>query len=294
MDANTMQVYSMCIIPILLIFIFCYLPMFGIIIAFKDYNYALGIFGSEWVGFDNFKFFVTSNEFVKITWNTLSLNAMFIFADLVAALAIAILLFEVKSKRKTKIFQTILITPHFLSYVIVAYVVYAILNTKSGYLNSILGMQIDWYSKPDAWPAILTTTSVWKTMGMSSVIYYAALMGVDNSLFEAADIDGANKWQKIRYIFIPSLVPIIVIQLILKIGGIFRADFGLFYQVTQNVGTLYSKTDVIDTYIFRALAENGNVSMSSAVGLLQSLVGFVLVIFTNWVVKKIEPDNAMF
>lgn len=295
---NELQLYSLCTIPLMLVTVFCYLPMVGIIIAFKKYNYSRGIFGSEWVGFSNFEFFVKSNEFVRITWNTLSLNFLFIVFGMAAALFVAILLFELKNRTATKIFQTILITPHFMSWVVVAYMGYAVLNPQYGFLNLILenlGLsKLDWYTMPNAWPAILTTAAVWKHVGMDSVVYYAALMGIDPSLFEAAEIDGATKWKRTKHIVIPSLVPLITILSILKIGGIFRADFGLFYQLTRNVGALYVTTDVIDTYIFRTMRVIGNMGMSSAVGLLQSLVGFILVVFTNHCAKKIDSDLGLF
>lgn len=295
---SEVQDYSLALIPILYIFLFSYIPMVGLIIAFKDYRYDKGMFGSDWVGFENFKFFFTSNDFVRITRNTILLNALFIFVGIICAVTLAVALFTITSRRKTKLFQTVLITPHFLSWVVVGYMVYAFLNPMHGMLNTVLkalGFKaIDWYSKPGAWPVILTISSVWKHVGMDSVIYYAALMGLDSALFEAAEVDGASKWQVRWYIIIPSLAQIITITTILKIGNIFRADFGLFYQVTRDVGMLYPTTDVIDTYIFRTMRELGDMGMSSAAGLLQSVVGLVTVLITNGVIKKINPDNALF
>lgn len=297
-NVNMLQLYSLCAIPVLLIFVFCYIPMFGVILAFKEYRYDLGILGSEFVGFRNFEFFFKSNEFLKITWNTLSLNALFIITGIIASVTVAILLFELKSRRATKVYQTMLITPHFLSWVVVAFMGYALLNPSYGLINTILqslGLEaVDWYSEPEAWPGILTIASIWKSVGMDSVVYYAALMGIDTALFEAAEVDGANRWQKTRYVVIPCLVPILTIMTILKIGGIFRADFGMFYQLTRDVGALYRTTDVVDTYIFRTMRVLGNMGMSSAVGLLQSVVGFVLVILTNYFSKKIDKDNGLF
>lgn len=297
-NISSLQVYSLCAIPLLLIFVFNYLPMGGLVIAFKNYKYDLGIFGSEWVGLKNFEFLIQSNDFARITWNTLSLNCLFIVFGTLAALAVAILLFEVKSRLSTKIFQTVLITPHFLSWVVVSYMVYAFLNPSYGLLNWLLNVfgieSIDWYSKPEAWPTILTISSVWKGVGMDSVVYYAALMGIDESLFEAAEIDGASKWDKIRSIIIPELKSLLIILTILKIGNIFRADFGLFYQLTRDVGMLYPTTDVIDTYIFRTMRVVGNMGMSSAAGLLQSVVGFILVVVTNGVVKRIDENSSLF
>ena len=293
-----MKLWSFCIIPILLIVVFCYIPMVGIIIAFKDYRYDKGIFGSPWVGFNNFKFFFESNEFFRITWNTLSMNLIFIVVGIACAVLVAVMLFEIRSKLKVKTFHTILITPHFVSWVIVAYVVYGFLNPEYGLVNQFLtniGMEkIQFYSIPGVWPVILLISFIWKHVGMDSVLYYATLMGIDESLFEAAALDGATEIQKARYITIPSLIPIITLLAIMKIGGIFRADFGLFYQVPRNVGALYETTDVIDTYIFRNLRTLGNIGMSSAVGLLQSVVGFVLVLLTNYLSKKVDPDCGLF
>lgn len=295
---NQLQLYTLLSVPMLLVFVFCYLPMGGIIIAFKDYRYSAGIFGSKWCGFKNFEFFFQSNDFLKITWNTLYLNFLFIFFGIFMALVVAILLYEVKKRAAVKSFQTILITPYFLSWVVVSYMVYGFLSPQNGILNIIfrsLGMQTyDWYSNPAAWPFILIVLSVWKSVGMDSVLYYASLMSIDDSLFEAAELDGAGRWDKVRYITIPSLVPIIIITAILKIGNIFRADFGLFYQVTRDAGALYDVTDVIDTYIFRTMRKVGNMGMSTAVGFLQGVVGMVMVIITNRLSKRIDPDAGLF
>ena len=297
------QLYSLCLIPIILVFLFKYIPMFGVILAFKDYKFNLGIWGSPWNGFTNFEFFLKSDVFVQLIRNTILNNLLFIVCGIAASVFVAILLFELKSRTATKIFQTIMITPHFMGMAVVAYMVFAILTVNGGYLNQLLGAfgveAIDWYSKPYAWPIILVITSVWKSVGMDSVVYYAALMGVDTTLFEAAEVDGANKIQRTLHIVIPSLVPLIVILTIMKIGGIFHADFGLFYTVTQDGanGNLYETTNVIDTYIFRTFREGtvGNsYGLTSAVSLLQSVVGMVLVITTNALSKKVDEDLGLF
>lgn len=297
-NISTFQVYSLAAIPILLVAIFSYLPMFGIIIAFKNYRFDEGIFGSKWVGLENFKMLVLSNDFFVITRNTLLLNALFIVCGMISAILLAVLLYELTSRAATKVYQTVLITPHFLSWVIVGYMAYAILHPQHGYLNQLLAVfgaeSVDWYSKPDVWPAILTISSVWKHVGMDSVIYYSALMAIDASLYESADLDGANGVQKTLYITLPEILNLIVLLTILKIGNIFRADFGLFYQITRDVGMLYPVTDVIDTYIFRTMREIGDMGTSSAAGLLQSVVGFVLVMITNAVSKRIDPDYGLF
>ena len=270
------QLYSLIAIPMIAVFIFRYLPMGGLLIAFKNYKFNKGILGSNWVGLSNFEFFFKSNVFVELVRNTLFNNFLFIVFGTVASLIVAILLYEVRSRNATKVFQTVLITPYFMSWVIVAYMVYALLNPQYGYLNNVLSLfgvpPIDWYTKPKAWYAILTVTFVWKNVGMDSVVYYAALMGIDNSLIEAAEVDGATKFQRTMRIVLPSLIPLISILTILKIGNIFRADFGLFYTVTQDGanGNLYQTTNVIDTYIFRTFRENtssNSYGLTTAVGL---------------------------
>lgn len=293
-----LQLYSLCVIPMLLIFVFNYLPLYGLLIAFKDYKYSKGIWGSEWVGFDHFKFYIQSNDFTRTTWNTLELNAIFIVCGIAAAVLTAVLLFELSSRKAVKTYQTILITPHFMSWIIASYMVYAILSPEYGLLNKIIeafgGTAVQWYALPEAWTWILLICSIWKHLGMDTVVYYAALMGIDTSLFEAAKIDGANKVQIAWYITIPTLVPLITILSILKVGNIFRSDFGLFYQVTRDMGSLYERTDTIDTYIYRVMRQIGDLSMSTAIGFLQNIVGFTLVMLTNYIVRKIDPSRALF
>lgn len=292
------RLYVLCAVPVILVFIFNYLPMIGAVIAFKDYKYNDGIFGSKWVGLRNFEMFFKSKDFANVAWNTIYLNFIFIIIGTICAVTLAILLFNVVGRKNVKTYQTIFITPYFLSWVVVGYIAYSLLNPAYGILNQLLNAlglgNIDVYSKPGLWPIILTIANVWKNVGMDSVIYYAALMGIDTSLFEAADVDGVNRFQKVWYITIPSLISLITILTILKIGNIFRADFGLFYQLTRDVGQLYSTTDVMDTYIYRTLKVWNDVSLSSAAGLLQSVVGFVLVIVTNTVTKRIDKDCALF
>lgn len=253
---------------------------------------------SAWCGLDNFRVFLSSAEFVHIAWNTVKMNAIIIVADNIAAITLAVLLYNLKSRLSTKVFQTALITPNFMSWVIVAYMVFAFLSPTNGLLNKILEMfgisAVDWYSVPGAWPYILTIASMWKTFGMESILYYAALMGISPELFEALDLDGGKRWHKVRYIMLPELVPIICIKLIFAVGGIFGGDFGLFYQVPRNVGALYSTTDIIPTYIFRMMRVQGEMGISSAAGLLQSIVGFILVFGTNAIVKKVDPERSLF
>lgn len=290
------EIYLMMGVPLLLILVFNYIPMFGLIIAFKDYKFNKGVFGSEWVGLKNFEFFLKSNDFAIITRNTVLLNLLFIVAGMISALVLAILLYNVTSRKVTKVAQTLYITPHFVGWVLVAYLVYALLNPQFGIVNNMLisiGLEpISWYSEPKYWPWILTIVSIWKSVGMDSIMYYAALMGIDETLFEAARVDGADKMQITWNIMIPELTSIITILAILKIGGIFRADFGLFYQVTMNTPQLYDVTDVIDTYVYRTMKESNNMSLTTAIGFLQSVVGCAMVIITNKVSKKIQGEDS--
>ena len=297
-NKNNLQLWSLAMPTIILLLVFNYAPMFGIVLAFKDYKVPKGIWGSPWVGLDNFKFFFESQDAFRVIRNTLGLNFLFIVAGIVCGVIFALIMFEVKKRRHVKVYQTVSIIPSFISWVAVGYIVYSLLDPSKGIVNQILtsfGMEgIDWYSRPEYWPIILLLAKTWQSVGLGSIIYYAALMGVDNELFEAAEMDGANKLQRIIHISIPQIVPIIIIMGILEIGKIFRADFGLFYNVTRDVGALYPTTDVIDTYVFRALMQQGNIGMASAVGLVQSVVCFVTLTTTNWIVKKISPKNSLF
>lgn len=285
-------------VPLILVFIFSYLPLVGLTIAFKNYKFNKGIFGSDWVGLKHFKSFMRSNDFFRITRNTLSLNLVFIVVGIAAAVALAIFLYNLRSSRAVKTYQTILMTPNFISWVIVGYMVYALLNPQYGIVNGVLkvvGLQgVDWYSTPEAWPVILTIANVWKHIGMDAIYYYATLMSLDYSLMEAAEIDGASYMRKVWSIIIPCLIPTMTTLAILKVGSIFRADFGLFYQLPRDVGTLYSTTDVIDTYIYRTMRVVGDMSLSTAVGFLQSIVCACLVLLTNYITKRVDDNLSLF
>ncbi|MDQ0874645.1 putative aldouronate transport system permease protein [Paenibacillus sp. V4I3] len=285
-------------LPAILYFIiFHYTPMFGVILAFKDYKYSEGILGSQWIGFKNFEYFFTSLDAWRITRNTVSYGAVFIVLGNIAAVTIALLLFEVRGKLALKFYQTSMIMPRFLSWVLVGYMTYAIFSPTLGYFNQLLGFfgfeSINVYSNSKYWPYIIVCVEIWKHIGLSSIIYYAALMSVDPELFEAAKIDGAGKLRQIFAISLPSLTPVLTIIIILAIGNIFRGDFGLFYQIPRDIGVLYPTTDVIDTYVYRGLRA-GDFGISAAVGLFQSVVGLILILISNWIVTKVRPENALF
>jgi len=283
---------------LILLIVFAYLPMFGIIIAFKDYRAVDGILGSEWIGLKNFEFLFKSPVLGRITSNTLFLNTLFIITGTVGAISLALILNEIRWKSALKVYQTVLFFPFFISWVIIGYFSYAMLNADTGLVNGVLkffGLQpIVWYSSPEHWPAILTLTKLWKGVGYGSVVYLAAMLAINHEYYEAAMLDGANKLQQIRYITLPFLIPLMVILTLLAIGGIFSADFGLFYYVTRDSKLLYPTTDVIDTYVVRALRVNADIGMASATGLYQSFVGFMLVLLSNWLVKRVDPDRSLF
>ena len=282
---------------IIMIFIFNYIPLYGLILPFKNYRFDLGFFKSSWAGFDNFKFLFNGEAILNATRNTILYNFVFIFLGTCIAVILALMLFEL-SRKSVKIYQTIIFLPYFVSWVVVAFVANAFLNMDYGAINKIGGLfgmePILWYNEPKYWPVILVIASIWKGMGYNAVIYYAALMGVDRSYYEAAKIDGAGKLAQMRYISIPMIKPIITILVILGIGRIFYGDFGLFYSVTLNSSLLYSTTDVIDTFVYRSLINLGDIGMASAAGFFQSVVGFILVVTTNYVIKKIDSENALF
>ncbi|NOU86185.1 ABC transporter permease subunit [Paenibacillus sp. LMG 31460] len=283
---------------ILLLFGFSYLPMFGIVIAFKNFKATKGIWGSEWVGIDNFRYLFGSADAWRITFNTLYLNALFIFCGTVSAVLLALLMNEVKKKWANKLLQSSLFFPYLLSWVLIGYIVFAVLKMENGLLNNWLtgmGLQpVQWYMEPRYWPAILLVVMLWKTSGYYSIIYLSAILGISDEYYEAAKIDGASKLQQIRFITLPLLTPVVTIMTLLQIGRIFYADFGLFYNVTRDSGMLYTTTDVIDTYVFRMLRSAGDVGMASAAGFYQAIVGFALVLLANLIVRKIDKENALF
>jgi putative aldouronate transport system permease protein len=282
---------------IIFIFIFCYIPLYGLVLPFKNYNYRDGFFRSSWAGFENFKFLVNSDAIIRITRNTVVMNALFIVFGTVISLILALLLFEL-ARKYIKLYQTMLFIPFFVSWVVAAYAFRAFLDMENGFINRMLEFfgkePIMWYSEPQYWPYILVLISIWKGAGYGAIIYYTGLMGADSEFYEASRIDGATRLQQTWYISLPLLKPLISILVILSIGKIFYGDFGLFYNVTLDSSQLYPTTDVIDTYVYRALKSLGDISMAATAGFYQSIVGFVLVLASNWVVKKVNPDNSLF
>lgn len=276
-----------------------YLPMFGIVIAFKDVNFAQGIWASPWIGFKNFEFLFKTTDAWIITRNTLLYNAAFIVINTTAAIATAIFLNEIKNRFFSRFYQSAILLPHLISMVLVSYLTFSLFSGDAGFLNKtvlpMLGLKgIQWYSEAQYWPIILPLVNMWKNVGFLTIIYLAAIVGIDPEYYEAARLDGASKWQQIRYITIPFITPVIVIMTILAVGRIFSSDFGLFYQVPMDSGPLYNTTQTIDTYVYRGLMKLGDIGMASAAGLYQSFVGFLLVLLSNFIVRKVSKDNALF
>lgn len=286
-------------------FLFCYLPMFGIVIAFVNFKLTPGagfltsLFRSEFVGFDNFEYFIKLNDFPQILRNTVLYNLVFIVLDIVLPVSLAIMISNIYSKRASKVYQTLMFMPHFMSWVVASYFVYAFLVTDKGLANSVVrffgGENIDWYQSPKYWPVILTILHIWKGIGYSMVVYLATITGIDTSLYEAAVLDGASKWQQAKYITIPMLQSMIILMFIRSVGGIFSSDFGLFYQATR--GAQQPLTPIVATFdvkIYQMLT-NGKISVSktSAASVFQSVIGCATILTANAIVRKVDPDSAM-
>ncbi len=294
------RLYYLFMLPGLLYFLINnYLPMPGIILAFKKVNWRLGIFGSKWNGLKNFTFLISSGQLATIVRNTILYNVAFIIVGTVFAILVAILLNEVRAKAANRVFQTVILLPYLMSMVVVSYLVYAFLNVETGYLNNAIlpamGIEpIRFYQEPKYWPYILILVNTWKGIGFNSIIYLAAVLGISDDLYEAAKVDGASKFQQIFKITLPCIRPTIITMFILSISKIFFSDFGLFYQVPKNSGILYPVTQTIDTYVYNALMNQNNPGMSAAAGLFQSVVGCVLVVLANGLIRKISREDALF
>lgn len=295
---RSIPIYLMALPGLIYLFINNYMPMPGIVLAFKNYKARKGIYGSPWAGLKNFKYlFATSDAFI-ITRNTICYNLVFILVNTVAAIAVAIILSELTGRLK-KAYQSVILLPYLLSAVIVSYLVFAFLSPENGFINNSilesLGKEpVSWYQETKYWPFILVFVNLWKGIGYNCIIYLSTIISFDRGYYEAAAIDGATKWQQITKITLPLLRPTIIMLTLMAVGRIFYSDFGLFYQVPQNSGALLPVTNTIDTYVYRGLLELGDISMSAAAGVYQSLVGFVLVLVANLAVRKLDPDSALF
>jgi len=293
---RNLSLFVLTLPAVLIVFAFKYLPMGGLVMAFKDYKPLMGIFASPWNGFENFMFFFRSSLIWLVTRNTLLYNLAFIVLTPIVSVSFAIMMYEIAKRFYIKVYQTVLFLPFFLSWVVVSIMLYAFLNTQSGLLNRLLmelfGMEaIRWYTRPELWPFIIVFMQLWKTVGYSTVIYYAGLMGIDPALYEAAEIDGAGRWQRTLRITLPMLSQLIVILAILGIGRIFFSDFGLFYQLPLQSGPLLPTTDVINYFTYRALVEIRDYGMAAAVGLYQSVMGLVLVVATNLLARRLSDGE---
>ena len=285
--------------------LFCYLPMFGLIIAFKDYriqpgkSFLYSLLHSDWVGFSNFSFFLSSKQFPMILRNTIVYNIVFIVLGIVLPVGLAMMISQIYSRRKSKVYQTMMFFPHFMSWVVISYFVYAFLSPDKGLINSIIealgGERVMWYSNPTYWPFILIFMQVWKTLGYSMVVYLASITGIDHTLYEAAMLDGASKWQQAKYITLPCLKPIIIIMFIMNIGKIFYSDFGLFYQVTQGLpNSLTEVASTFDTYIYAALRSSSvSIGKTAAASMFQSVCCCITILLANWLVTKVDEESAL-
>ena len=291
--------YLMTIPGFIYLFINNYIPMSGLVLAFKRYNVRGGIYGSPWNGLLNFQYLFASKDAWIITRNTILYNLVFMVLGNICAIAVAVFLNDIVSKRAKKTYQTIILLPYMISMVVVAYLANAFLASDTGFINNYilkpLGAEtVAFYSEPKYWPFILVFLTIWKGVGYSCILYLANISGIDPGLYEAAALDGATRWQRFSHVTLPSLIPTIITLGILSVGKMFYSDFGLFYQVPMQSGALFDVTQTIDTYVFYGLMNNGNIGMTAAAGFYQSIVGFALVLGTNALVRKISSENAMF
>lgn len=288
----------MCLPAIIFFVVFSYGPLPGSYVAFTNYNYRDGIFGSPFVGFKNFEFLVKSGQLWLLTRNTILYNVAFIILGNILQIALAIMLNEIRLKYFKKVSQAIMFLPYFISVVLIGVIAFNLLNYDTGAINALIeasgGNPIKFYSMAGLWPMIIILFQLWQSTGYGSIVYFAAIMGIDSSMFEAAAVDGASAWQRIRYIILPSLKPTFIILLLFSLGGIMRGNFGLFWNLVGNNAALYSTTDIIETSVYRMIMSQNNFTMSTAVGLYQSVFGFALVMLCNWIVRRMNPDYALF
>lgn len=288
------ELYAMMLPGMIYLIINNYIPMAGLVVAFKKYNYQDGIWGSDWTGFSNFKFLFGTRDAWLIIRNTICYNLVFIITGTIFAIAVAIILNEIHAKVSKKVYQVFILIPYLISMVVVSYIVYAFLSSDAGFINKTFGTHINWYMTEKYWPLIFVIVNLWKNFGYNSIIYYATVIGIDSSLYEAAVVDGASRWQRIWHVTLPGLRPTIITLTLLAIGRIFYSDFGLFYQVTQNSGLLYDVSTTIDVYVYKGLMLLNDVGRSAAAGFFQSICGFIVVLAANLVVNKIDKENALF
>lgn len=294
----TLALFSMMVPGLAYLIINNYIPMAGLAIAFKRFDYSKGIWGSEWCGFSNFTYLFKTRDAFNIIRNTVLYNLVFIVLGTVLAVTIAIMLNSLRGAMNKKIYQTVILIPYLISMVVVSYIVYGFLSQESGFLNNMLvsvgGESVSWYTQAKYWPFILTTVHLWKSFGYTSILYYATVIGIDSTLYEAATVDGANKWKQIWHVTLPGLRGTIITMVLLNIGRMFYSDFGLFYQVPMRSGLISSVTDTIDVFVYKALTQLNDVGRASAAGFLQSILGFILVFGANLIIRKIDEESALF
>ena len=292
------SLFLMLLPSVVLVIVLAYLPMAGLVLAFKNYRFNLGVFGSEWNGIENFRYLFSSGTGWLITKNTIVFNLINLATSQILAILIAIFISEINRRLFKKVTQSLIFLPYFISWVIVGTFVFAIFNYETGLLNSLLtavgAEPVNVYDMPRIWPVIIACFNAWKWCGYNSVIYIAAIAGVDAEIYEAAAVDGANIFQRIHRIMLPSIFPTVITMLLLNIGRILRGDFEMFYQIVGNNGQLYNATDVVDTFVFRSLLQNSNLGMSAAASLYQSLLCFIIIMLVNYIVKRIDDSYALF
>jgi putative aldouronate transport system permease protein len=298
-DLTKNRTYLLLLIPaVLYVVIFNYIPMGGIVIAFKNYNYSLGILGSPWVGWKNFRFLIISNKLWTLTRNTLAYNIVFIVLETFLEVTFAVIVNEMRCRWFKKTFQSFMFLPFFISWVVAVAVLQTMLDYDTGFVTRLVrslgGDMVNVYTNASPWPFLLVFFHAWKGVGYGTIIYLSAIASIDQEMYEAADIDGANSWQKVFRITVPSLVPTIIILMLLAVGQIFRGDFGMFYQLIGNNGVLLETGDILDLYVYRAMSSSTNLGMSAAAGLYQSVLCFITIITFNYIVKKIQPDYTLF
>lgn len=293
-----LALFSMMIPGLIYLLINNYLPMVGVVIAFKRYDFSKGIIRSPWCGLKNFTYLFQTGDALTIMKNTVLYNFSFIVLGNILAVAISIMLNLLKGKMNKKVYQTLILVPYLVSMVIVSYITYGFLSTESGFLNRMIeafgGKAVNWYITPDYWPFILIFIYLWKHFGYNSILYYATVIGIDTSLYEAAAIDGAGKWKQVWHITLPGLKTTIITLVLLAVGRMFFSDFGLFYQVPMHSGLISNVTDTIDVYVYKALLQLNDIGRSAAAGFVQSALGFILIVIVNKIVRKVDEESALF